>query len=154
MDEQNRKIGSFMNIVMGLTLSFCLSLLGVLTSEKGFTLPGFLVSFAVSFVISLFIGFSVRVGMIEGMICGMAGLKEGTAGARVLGSVVSDLIYTPLITFCMVLMAWFMANKQFHLGSTFFKSLVMSLIAAFVIIFIVKPLYLKMAVKKYGQGGK
>ena len=139
-----------MNLTMGITLSFCLSLIGNLTSENGFRIVGFLVSLAVSFLISLFIGFNIRIGMIEGMICGMAGAKRGTMKARLLESVISDIIYTPLITFCMVLLAWFMSGKAFPLGAVFFRSLLISLGAAFVIIFIVKPLYFNAAMKKYG----
>lgn len=144
-----KKVSTFMNLTMGVTLSFCMSLIGNLTSEKGFTIVGFLVSFVASFLISLFIGFNIRIGMIEGMICGMAGAKRGSMKARFLETVISDVVYTPLMTFCMVLLAWFMSGKAFPFGPVFFRSFLISLAAAFIIIFIVKPLYFNAAVKKY-----
>ena len=154
MDEQSRKTGVFLNITMGATLSFFLSLVSSLISRDGFTVSGFLLSLAVSFALSLLVGFSVRISMIEGMICGMAGVKDGTMGARVLGALVADLIYTPFISLCMNLLSWFMAGKSYPFGSAFLRSFLISFAVAFVINFIAKPIFAGIAQKRYADGGK
>ncbi|MBR1724799.1 MAG: hypothetical protein IJ723_07275, partial [Ruminococcus sp.] len=99
-----KKIGMKMSIYMGLSLSFCLLLAGNLSSGK-FTVPGFLISFVVSLIISLLIGFLVPMKPLTDKLDGKLGLKPGALSTRFFDSLISDLIYTPIITFVMVTMA-------------------------------------------------
>lgn len=152
-----KKIGITMNILMGVTLSFFLSLIGNLTAEGGFKTVPFLASFALSTVISLIIGFIVPMRKIEGGAVRAMGMKEHSLPAALVSALISDLIYTPVITLAMIALARKMAVKMSHgnaelppFGVMFLKSLVISLIAAYIIILIATPVYLKLSKKLAG----
>ncbi len=140
---------------MALTMSFFLSLVGTVSSGH-FTIVGFVVSFLVSFIISLIIGLLIPMGRIAGAALKAAGLKRGTLPARLLESMISNLIYTPIMTFVMAFLAYNAAMRQsggaaqLSFGRMFFSSLIICFIAAYVIIFIVQPIFMKQAMKKYG----
>lgn len=150
-----KKVGLQMSILMAVTLSFCLSLMGTLSSGH-FTVPGFLMSFGISTVISLIIGFLVPMKKLEDGLVRKCGIEEHSLPARLLSTLVSDLVYTPILTFSMVFMAYKQATAH---GSnmpflpSFIKSLILSLIVAYIIIFIVKPLFLKFVMKQNGISG-
>ncbi len=154
MEETMKKIGRGMGLRMGITMSFCLSLIGTLTSGH-FTIPGFLVNFIVSTIISLLIGFFIPMARISGAANAALKLKRGTLPERVVGSLISDVIYTPIMTFIMVLIAYEMAMKQsggmaqLSFPKMFFSSLLICFIAGFVLIFIFQPLFMKSLMKKY-----
>ena len=152
-----KKVGIIMSLLMGVTLSFCLSLTGNLTSEDGFKLIPFLVSFAVSTVISLIIGFIVPMRKIEDGAVKAMGLREHSMPANIVSALISDIIYTPFITLAMIVLARKMAMKMSNghaqlppFAAMFIKSLIISLIVAFVIILIVTPIYKKIAFKSAG----
>lgn len=153
MEEQMRKIGRQMGIRMGLLMSFCLSLVGTLTSGH-FTLVGFLLSFVVSTIISLIIGFLVPVGKISGSLCRKWKLEPGKLATRCVESLISDIIYTPVITLAMVALAYNMAMKQsggmaeISFLPMFLHSLLICFVVGYVLIFIFMPLFLKQLLKK------
>ncbi|WP_408069651.1 hypothetical protein [Butyrivibrio sp. JL13D10] len=155
MDDQMKKIGRQMAIRMGILMSFCLSLVGTLTSGH-FTIPGFVVSFIISSVISLIICLVIPVGKITFVLCNKLGLKRETIGARVFESLISDIIFTPVMTFAMVGLAYFMALKQsggmaqISFGPMFLKSLFICFVVGFFLIFIFQPMFLKHLMKKNG----
>ena len=91
-----------MSLLMGVTMSFCLSLTGNLTSGEGFQLMPFLISFAVSTVISILIGIIVPMRKLEGGAVSALKLKEHSLPAKLVSALVSDLIYTPVITLAMI----------------------------------------------------
>ena len=149
-----KKVGMLMNVCMGVTMSFFLSLVGNLTSGH-FTFPGFLASFLISTVISLVIGFLVPIRRISDNVCEKAGLAHGSIKARLLESVISDLIYTPFITLAMVTFAYFTAASHAPEGAPpflpmFLSSLLISLAVGYVLIFIFTPLFLGLLIKKFG----
>ena len=144
-----RKIGFCMNVLMGVSLSFALSLIGILFSGH-FTLSGWLISFAASTVLSLLIGFIIPVRKISTALIKKAGVKERSFAAHRLDSFISDIIYTPFITFAMVFIAYKNAvshGAQFSFVPMYFHSLAISLLAGYVFIFILQPLYLKLLLK-------
>lgn len=155
MNDKEKKIGMQMNIYMGITLSICLSLLGNLTSGH-FTPVGFLISAVVSSIISLIIGSVIPIGKVSERPCEKLGLKRGSLGARSLSSLISDCIYTPIITLAMVFLASKMAARM---GGTlpflpaFIKSLILSMIVGFVLVFIFTPFYLRIVMKANGVDG-
>ncbi len=157
MDQKMKLVGRDMSIKMGITMSFFLSLIGISTSGH-FTIPGFLISFVVSSIISLIIGFIVPMGKVTNGLLGKLRLDRGTMGARLLETFVSDLIYTPVMTFAMVFLAYNMAMKQsggmaeLSLGKMFLSSFIICFLAAFVIIFIVQPIFMKQSMKKHAVG--
>lgn len=149
-----KKIGLHMSLLMGVTLSLCLSLTGLLRAGQ-FAVPAFIVSFIISFVISMIIGLMVPMSKIGAAAVKKAGLEERSLKARLLESLISDLIYTPIITLCMVLMAYMKIkgdNKPPFAGMLI-SSEVVSLIVGYILIFIFQPLFLKFLLKKNGIGG-
>lgn len=150
MEKKMKKVGIIMSICMGITLSLCLSLIGNLRAEGGFHLPMFLVSFAASTLISLIIGFCVPMHKISMAIT--KNMKPRSIAAKLIEALVSDIIYTPFITLSMIILVRFMADKMSGGNAQlppffvmFIGSLIVSLIAAYFIILIVSPLFMKLA---------
>ena len=156
MEEKMRIIGRAMSIRMGLLMSFCLSLVGTLTSGH-FTIPGFIISFIVSTVISMIIGFLIPMGKVTNALSGKLGLRQGTIKERLFSSLISNLIYTPVMTFCMVFLAYQMAMKQsggmaqLNFPVMFFSSLLICFIVGYVLIFIFQPLFFKALMAKFAN---
>ena len=155
MEEMMRKVGRDMSIRMGISMSFCLSLVGTLTSGH-FTPVGFIVSLVISSIISLIIGFVIPMGKVTGAALQKMKLERGSIGGRFVETFISDLIYTPIMTFVMVFLAYKMAMKNsggeagLNFGAMFLSSLLICFVAGFVLIFIVQPLFMKQVMKKYG----
>lgn len=105
-----KKMGLIMSVLMGFTMSIILSLVGTLGSGH-FTVMGWLKSFAISLVISLILGFIIPMKKVSDAACSKAGVSVNTIKGRLLGSLISDLIYTPLITLIMVAIAVMGATK-------------------------------------------
>ena len=153
--KKMRKIGITVNICMGITMSFFLSLIG--TGMSGhFTFPAWLISFLISTVVSLIIGFVVPMKRVtEGASRGLK-LKPHSLIARCVESLVSDFIYTPIMTFIMVFFAYKNAishgapAESMNFGRMFFGSFGIGMAAGFLLAFIFMPLYVKMALKKNG----
>ena len=149
-----RKVGMFVSICMGVTMSFFLSLTGMLVSGH-FSVPGWLISFLISTVISLIIGFIIPMRKVTEGASRALKLKPRSIGARIVESLISDLIYTPLMTFVMVFLAYRNAisngapAESLNLGKMFLGSLWICLIVGFVLIFILMPIFVKIAMKKY-----
>lgn len=149
-----------MNLFMGVTLSFFLSLTGNLTAKGGFSPVAFVVSFLISTVISLIIGFIIPMHKVERGLTKALGLRERSIPAAIVSALVSDLIYTPFITLAMILLARRMAMKAsgghadlppfivMYLGS-----LALCFAVAFILILIVSPLFLKLSLKLSGIDG-
>ncbi len=149
-----KKIKMSMSIMMGVTLSLCLSFVGTFTSGS-FTPAAFLVSFLESLVISLVIGCIVPIKKAEDSACEKVGVKS-PMGRRTLGSFVSDLIYTPVITTAMVTINFFkipIAHRPPYI-IMWGKSMVISFIVAYLIVFLVGDNYMRMILKKYGIAGR
>lgn len=110
-----KKIGIFMSLLMGLTLSFVMSLVGTLTSGH-FTVISWLISFGISFVISLAIGFIVPMPKIENAANRKLGLKPGSVPANAVSALISNTIYTPILSVAMVLIMVGSANAGIQKG--------------------------------------
>ena len=152
MEQTMKKIGLQMSLLMGLSLSFCLSIVGNLQAEK-FSVVGCLISFLVSFLISMIIGFIIPIKKVGDAAVGKAGLRPESIPARLLESLISDLIYTPIITVIMVIFAYKQATAhgaQIPFVPMLIKSLIISLIVGYVLIFILMPLFLKLLMGKAG----
>lgn len=108
MEAIQKKVTRIMNILMGVTMSFCLSLFGTATSGH-FTVVSWLISFVVSTLIALIIGFLINQKKLSDSINDKLGIKNKW-GRLALGSLVSNIIYTPLLTIIMVALAMFGAN--------------------------------------------
>ena len=152
MDAMKR-VGRSMSICMAITLSLFLSLTGNLVGmvQSGrFDTIGFILGFIISTIVSLIIGFLVPMGRIHAWV-----LKKNGPGlmGRYIESLISDFIYTPLMTTLMVTMAYIMARshgqKPPFLGM-YLPSLGISMVVGYLLIFFFQPFYMKMLMKKYG----
>ena len=159
MEQKMRKVGRLMSIYMGVTLSLCLSITGNLSSGNGFMPPLFLITFLVSTVIALLIGFIVPMGKISGSIHS----KVKGFGGHLLDALVSNLIYTPIITCFMIIIVrkavpMFIARSGGVVPENLFPpfivmylgSLALCFAVAYVLILIFQPLYMKLAMKQCG----
>ena len=163
MEKNMRNIGVIMNILMGVSLSCALSLTGLLASGH-FAVPAWLVSFGLSTVLSLVIGFCLPVRRAAMALCRTCKQQQGSLGALLIDSLVSDLFYTPLITLLMVALAYHGAQSginaaiaagasveslpQLHFLPMFLHSLGLSLLVGYVLIFVLQPLFLRLLIGK------
>ena len=144
-----KKVSIEMSLLMGVTLSLLLSLTGTLSSGH-FTIPDFLLSFVVSFIISLIIGFLVPMNKVSAALERKFGIKPHTLGARFFDALVSNIIYTPVISLCMVTMAYFKDHPPVPYAAMLIKSLIITFIVGYKLIFIFMPLYMKLVFKRNG----
>ncbi|MBQ1878427.1 MAG: hypothetical protein II161_06400 [Erysipelotrichaceae bacterium] len=145
-----KKAGQLIGLLMGLTMSFCLSLIGMVSAGQ-FSVPGFLKSFVISFIISLLLGLLIPVRKISTSLVRKCGLKPGTLKARLMESLVTTLTYSPIMTLIMVWMAWKQATShgaRIPFGPMLLKSEIISLIGAFVISFLAAPLWTSLVMKR------
>ena len=145
MEKEMRRAGQKMSLYMGVTLSFILSLVGTLSSGH-FTVPGWLISFVCSTIIALIIGFVVPMGKISRDFTEKLNLDPESVPAKLLKALVSDLIYTPLITLAMVYMAYRQASAHgahVNFWGMFLPSLLLSLVVAYFCIYFIEPIFLK-----------
>ena len=153
--KKMRKVGIFVNICMGVTMSFFLSLIGTAVSGH-FSIPAWLISFLISTVVSLIIGFVIPMRKVTEGVSRALKLKPRSLVARCVESLVSDIIYTPLMTFIMVFFAYRNAishgapEESLNLGRMFLGSFGICMAAGFLLIFIFMPLYVMLAMKKNG----
>ena len=132
-----------MSLLMGITMSFVLSLIGNLSSGM-FTVPGFLKSFCISFLISLIIGFIIPIKKISDVLCEKAGARPGTLKARIIAAAVSAIGYTPFMTFFMVCLAHSSAaahGAKIPFWPMLLRSECISIAANFVLSFLITPVY-------------
>ncbi|SDB68978.1 hypothetical protein [Butyrivibrio sp. INlla16] len=106
----------------------------------------------------LIIGFVIPIGKVTGGLCAKWGLERGKIGTRVVESLISDVIYTPVITFAMVAFAYNMAIRQSEgmaqmppFVIMFLKSLFICFVVGFFLIFIIQPILLKQLIKKNSE---
>ncbi len=158
---QMKKIGLKMNILMGVSLSFALSLSGLLLSGH-FALIPWLISFERSTLLSFVIGFLIPIRKICSICCKKLSLEDRSIKALALDALISDIFYTPLITLMMVAFAYLGAKKeqagasgapQLSFLPMFFHSLVVSMIIGYVLIFILQPLFLRLLTRNLPKEG-
>lgn len=143
-----KRAGKWISLLMGISLSFVLSLTGTLSSGH-FTFPMFLAGFFISAVISGGIGLALPVARIQQSAVAKAGLKQESLPGMLLMSLISDLLFTPLMTFIMVLMNWRIASANAPagavppLGIMYLRSLAICFPVGFVAIFILTPIIVK-----------
>ena len=143
-----KKAGQLIGVLMGLTMSFCLSLIGMISAGQ-FSIPGFLKSFVISFLISLLLGQLIPARRISDSLLGKYELKPGT--------LVTTLTYSPVMTLIMVWMAWRQAvshGARIPFGPMLVKSEFISLIGAFVISFLAAPVWVSLVMKKVNSSPK
>ncbi len=157
-----KKVGLLMNVFMGVTMSIFLSFvgnfMGFLQSGK-FSVIGYLINVGISTVISLIIGFIVPIKKFGDGAVRAAKLQPHSIKARLLESLISDCIYTPILSLCMVAYEYFTMRAHAapeaieHMPGffqMFFGSFLACMTAGFILIFIFMPFYLKLSMKLSG----
>lgn len=150
-----RKIGMLMTILMGITMSLILSLVGTALGGH-FTLVSWLMSFGISLVISLLIGFIVPIKKLGDNFCEKRKTNPHSFKGTLLSAIISDLIYTPIITIIMVVAMVLMATREIPdmavrmniMGHALIPSLIVCFIVGYFVIVLVQPLFLKMLMGK------
>jgi len=130
---------------MGLSISLAMSIVGpALSGHPSF--PAFIVSFLCSSVISIIIAIIVPIKKITDSACEKIHLNPEGVGGRFFSALVSDLIFTPIMTFLMVFMNYKRA-KMFDPGlsfvSMFLGNVFISFTIAYLIILVFLPLFIK-----------
>ncbi len=142
-----KKAGRRMGIMMGAVMSLTLSAVGLISAGR-FSFPGLAFNFIISFAASQVLALVLPAPKISSSLIEKAGLKPGTLKARLLDACVSDVCYTPFMTLLMTGIAWRQAvshGAQIPYLPMFLNSLVISLIAAYIVIFLATPLIRKIA---------
>ena len=145
-----KKVGREMSLLMGLSMSCILTMVGMLTAKR-FTVPGFIKSFLISFVISMIIGIIIPMKKVSDGVLRKCDAKPGTMKARILEALVSDILYSPLMTLVMVYMAYLEATShgaRIPFGPMLLKSEIISFITAFILSFILTPVFMKTVMKR------
>ena len=149
MEKKGWIAGLKMNVFMGATLSFFLSLqgnfLGYLESGN-FSVPSWLISFLLGFIISFVVCLVVPMRKLTDYVIAKSKRDPRTIACRCLVTLVSDCLFTPLMTFVMVYIAYKGAVKhgaQMPFAPMFFKSFIFSMITAFILIFFLQPIFLR-----------
>jgi hypothetical protein len=147
-----KKIGIYMNVLMSITLSLFLSLANSMASGH-FTVSGFFLSLAVSFAISLAVGFIVPMHKVGAAACRRVGLSQEDYSTRFFEALISDIIYTPVMTFSMVTMEYMIATShgaRLEYLPMLGKSLLLSFILGYLLALLFMPIFRDMLLKKYG----
>ena len=90
---------------------------------------------------------------LEQAFCGKLGINPRSLGGNAVSSLISDLIYTPVITLAMTSLGYQQmkrAGGSISFGGMFLGSLFLSLLLGYIIIFILKPLFLKLVLRANG----
>ena len=156
MDHDKMKtISRKMSIYMGVVMSLTLSLVGSISSGH-FTIKGYIISFIISTVISIMIGFVIPISEICAGVCRNHDIERHSLKGRLIESLISDVVYTPLLTLLMVVFNIAMVvknsggNAQIPFLPMFLHSLLICFPVGYVLIFIMQPVLLKYVLKKAG----
>ena len=148
-----KKVEQMMGLLMGVSLSFILTLTGTVGSGA-FTVQSFLSGFLISFIISMVITKIIPIQKISSSLSTKLNLKKGGLASRLFETLVSDLLMSPLMTFIMVFMAYKQATAhgaRIALGLMLIRSEIISFVIAYIAIFFLTPVFLKYALKKAGK---
>lgn len=148
-----KRVMRLMTILMGFSMSLVLSLVGTVSGGH-FTVPSWGISFGISLVISLFIGFIVPVKRVCDGFCDLCKVNPNSMKGNLLGGVISDLIYTPIITVIMVYIMVSNAAKHAPAGVMppmqiiMVKSLIITLLVGYVVIIVLQPIFIKLLTRR------
>lgn len=137
-----------MGVLMSVTMGLLLTTVGLVSSGH-FTVPAFIMSFLLSVIVAMLIGVIIPMPKINQGLARKLQLVPGSMKARAIESLVSDAIYTPIMTFVMVTRAWFQIRKMGGGVPPYvpmlLKEMLVGYVLAFLVIFLVTPIYMKLA---------
>ena len=144
-----KRIGRQMGLLMGASIGLVNSLVGNLSSGR-FTVSGFLISFLISFAISQILGRFVPVRKISESLLKKANARPGTGKGRVIEALVTTLVYSPVMTFVMILIAYLRARShgvQLPFGMMLLRSECISIVSSFILSYLLSPIYMNFLIK-------
>jgi hypothetical protein len=147
-----KQVEKTMGLLMGLSLSFILSLTGTLNSGA-FTLPSFSGSFLISVMISMAVTKIIPMQKISSSFSDRLKLKKGSLSCRLFETLISDLLMSPLMTLIMVFIAYRQATAhgaRIPFGPMLIRSEIISFLVAYAALFFLTPVFLKYSLKKAG----
>lgn len=156
-----RKVGFFMNIAMGITVSIILSTHGVLASGH-FSVPSLAISMVASCSLALCIGFFLPVKPVKDKITANMKMPAKFLVANIITNIFYVLIITSVNTSLFITLAKHAmeVNNVPHsvprpsILAALPKSLISSYIISYIVTLILEPIYIKIAFKKYGINPK
>ena len=148
-----KKIDRSMSICMAITFSFFVTLVGTLVMmvrSGRFDPAGFAICFVANVVLGLIIGYAVPIGKMHFWFEKKFGV--GDILGRYVESMVTDLIYAPIMSLLIVCLSCFVMNRAQSppFWETFLPLLGISFVLGFILAFIFIPFYIKLLIKKYG----
>ncbi len=156
MNKTMKKVGFLVSLYMGLAVSFILALVGIVSSGH-FTVGSFLSSYIISAVIAVIIGLIIPMKRINDAIASKIGKGQDSFIVKAVQTLVSDIIYTPFLTAVMINIALAGARAQVSADAQipsfwqiFPHSLILEMIVGFVVIYLLSPLFTRIAMKQCG----
>lgn len=154
---QMKKVGLFMNIAMGITVSIILSVHGNLASGH-FAIPMLMVSMVISCILALFIGFLLPVKPVKDKLTGNMKMPAKFLVANIITNIFYVFIITTVNTSLMIILARHnmdinnvpLSVPRPSILAALPKSWLSSYIVSYIVTLILEPIYLKIAFKKYG----
>ncbi|MCQ2241844.1 hypothetical protein [Treponema sp.] len=156
-----KKLGFFMNIAMGITVSIILSTHGVLASGH-FSVPSLAISMVVSCILALCIGFFLPVKPAKDKVTANMKMPVKFLVANIITNIFYVLIITSVNTSLLITLAKHAMDlnnvppsvPRPSILAALPKSLISSYIISYIVTLILEPIFLKIAFKKYGINPK
>ncbi len=137
MEKIMRKKAITYSLLMSVSISLFLSLFGLGISGH-FTIPGWIVSFVLSTIISIIIGFIVPMKKIT---MALENKLPSKPAVFFVSALISDVIYTPIISASMVALA--ARNAPVPFGILYLRSVIPCFIVCYFVILIFQFAYRK-----------
>ena len=150
--EKMKKVENEMGLLMGITIGFVLTMVGLLSA--GQLTPGkFISSFLISFVISQIVTRIIPVQKITAAVSRKFNFPAGSLKQRLLETLISNIFYSPIMTFIMVFIAYKQSaahGAKIPFGPMLLRSEGISFIVSYILIFIITPIYKKIVFSRNG----
>ena len=149
MEKNKEYVGMVTGVLIGILISIVLSVVGPIISGHP-SVPSVLVSLLCSSIMSILIGLFVPIKKITDGACSRMKMSPDGLLGRIVFALLSDLFFTPIISFLMVFMNYKRArmhDSNVALGRMYFGNLIVSYSVAFFLILIFTPLLVKLAIK-------
>jgi len=150
-----KKVGIKIGMMMGAVLSFFQALAGLLSAGQ-FTLPAFLSSFVISMLVSWVISYFIPIQKLSQSASSKCGFAPHTLRAKLVETLVSNLIFTPIMCFFNIFMAWrnmVAHGAQVKLLPMYLGALPLSFVLGYILVFVFTPICVQLAVNSSKQNG-
>ncbi len=145
---------------MAVTMSFSLSIIGNIAGYimSGGKRPipaliiGIAISFVVGFIISMLIGWAVPMKKVGDAVCRKAHTSSKSLKGRLLNTLVSDIIYTPVISTVQVLLGYLQmpqGQRPPFIGM-WLSSVIICMLFGYIIVFMFQPIYMRKVFSQFG----